>query len=241
MRYLMIVTYDGANYSGYQKQPKNNTIQAELEKAIEIITKETAVCVASGRTDAKVSAYEQPVHFDIEKELNLDKFLRSINGLLPSDIRVLSIEETDLHARFSAKKKTYVYKMYPCDIDLPLCKDALRVNCDLDLKSMKQFTKLIRGTHDFIGFRASGGENETTVRTIFDAKLILRNGYLYFVVTGNGFLYKMVRNLVGTMLAIGEGKLDLSTIKPQLFTSFKSTRTAKPDYLYLSHVEYPKK
>ena len=234
----MIITYDGANYSGYQKQPKNNTIQAELERAIEIITKEKANCVASGRTDAKVSAYEQVVHFDIEKELNLEKFLRSINGILPADIRALSIEETNLHARFSAKKKTYIYKMYPADIELPLCKDALRISCDLDLKSMKNFCKLVRGTHNFIGFRASGGENDSTIRTIFDAKLIFRHGYLYFVITGNGFLYKMVRNLVGTMLAIGQGKLNLRELKPTLFNGYKSKYTAKPNYLYLSHVEY---
>ena len=122
---------------------------------------------------------------------------------------------------------------------MPLRKGYMRIPTNLDLRSMKKFCKLIRGTHDFVGFRASGGENDSTIRTIYDARLHQNGGLLYFVVIGNGFLYKMVRNLVGTMLAIGEGKLDLSIIKPTLFTTFKSTHTAKPDYLYLSHVEYP--
>ncbi len=238
MRYLMYITYDGKNYSGYQKQPKGNTIQDELQKAIEIITKEKVTCVASGRTDAKVSAYEQPVHFDIDKELNLEKFVRSLNGILPPDIRVLAIGESDLHARFSAKKKTYVYKMYLSDVDMPLCNGYMRVPTDLDFKSMRKFCKLIRGTHDFVGFRASGGENDSTIRTIYDARLRLDDGFMYFTVTGNGFLYKMVRNLVGTMLAIGEGKLVLNKIKKTLFNGYKCTHTAKPDYLYLANVEY---
>lgn len=238
MRYLMYITYDGKNYSGYQKQPKENTIQDELQKAIEIITKEKVTCVASGRTDAKVSAYEQPVHFDIDKELNLEKFVRSLNGILPPDIRVLAIGESDLHARFSAKKKTYVYKMYLSDVDMPLCNGYMRVPTDLDFKSMRKFCKLIRGTHDFVGFRASGGENDSTIRTIYDARLRLDDGFMYFIVTGNGFLYKMVRNLVGTMLAIGEGKLVLNKIKKTLFNGYKCTHTAKPDYLYLANVEY---
>ena len=238
MRYLMIITYDGANYSGYQKQPKNNTIQAELERAIEIITKEKVNCVASGRTDAKVSAYEQAVHFDINQELKLEKFIRSLNGILPADIRALKINETDLHARFDAKKKTYVYKMYLSDIDMPLYHGYMRIQTNVNFKAMNKFCHLISGTHDFLGFRASGGENDTTIRTIYNAHLKQSGNLLYFTVTGNGFLYKMVRNLVGTMLAIGEGKLNLNDLKPTLFNGYKSIHTAKPDYLYLSHVEY---
>lgn len=238
MRYLMIASYDGKNYSGFQKQKNANSIQQELENAISVITKEQVNCVASGRTDAKVSAYFQPVHFEIQKEIDTYKFLRSINGILNDDIRVLSITETKLHARFSAKQKTYMYKMYASNIDLPLEKDSLKINPDLNFKNMKKFLNLLVGTHDFIGFRASGGENETTVRTISKIKL-MRNGMNYqLLVTGNGFLYKMVRNIVGTMLAVGEGKLNLAEIKPTLFTTFKATHTAKPEYLYLLNVKY---
>ncbi len=239
MRYLMIVTYDGKLYSGFQKQKSTNkTIQFELEKAIETITKQQVECVASGRTDAGVSAYHQPVHFDIEIELNETKFLKSINALLPDDIKVLSVKPTNIHARFSAKKKTYIYKMHISPLKLPLETNKLTISPDYNFKDMQKFCTLIKGTHDFSGFKASGGQTENDVRTIYSAKLIKKGNDLTFVVTGNGFLYKMVRNLVGTMLKIGEGKLSLTELKTTIFKTFKSTYTAKPEYLYLYDVKY---
>lgn len=238
MRYLMIVQYNGKNYNGFQKQPRGNTIQNELENALKIIFKQNILTTGSGRTDAGVSAYMQPVHFDIEKAIDTNKTLKSLNGILNEDIKVLSITPTSLHARFDAKQKTYQYKMYVSDIDLPLYNKALRISPCLDFKAMKQFLKLIQGTHDFKGFRASGSETETTVRTIYKAKLKKENQYLNFYITGNGFLYKMVRNIVGTMLKIGEHKLDLKTLKSTLFTRFKATNTAKPEFLYMVKVKY---
>ena len=238
MRYLLLVTYNGKNYSGYQIQPNATTIQQTLENAIKTITKQPVTCVASGRTDAGVSAFCQPVHFDIEKELNEQKFLYSLNGILPEDIKVLSIKQTNLHARFSAIRKTYLYKMYASNIEQPLMNDALQISPNLNFNNMKRFLKLLVGTHDFAGFRASGSETESSVRTIYSAKLKKQGNYLYFTITGNGFLYKMVRNIVGTMLKIGESKLNLQEIKPTLFKSFKATHTAKPEFLYLLNVEY---
>ena len=238
MRYLLLVTYNGRNYNGYQIQPNGTTIQQTLENAIKTITKQDVTCVASGRTDAGVSAYCQPVHFEIEKELNEQKFLYSLNGILPEDIKAMSIKQTDLHARFSAKRKTYLYKIYASNISQPLMSDALQINPNLNFKAMKKFLKMLVGTHDFIGFRASGSETESSVRTIYSAKLKKQGNYLYFTITGNGFLYKMVRNIVGTMLKIGEGKLDLNKLKSTLFSTFKATNTAKPEFLYLLNVEY---
>lgn len=238
MRYLLIVTYNGKNYNGYQIQPNGTTIQQTLENSIKTITKQEVNCVASGRTDAGVSAYFQPVHFETKKELNEQKFLYSLNGILPEDIKVLSVQKTDLHARFSAIRKTYLYKMYASNISQPLMSDALQISPNLNFKAMRKFLKLLVGTHDFVGFRASGGTNDTTIRTIYSAKLKKQGNYLYFTITGNGFLYKMVRNIVGTMLKIGEGKLNLKELKPTIFTSFKATNTAKPEFLYLLHVEY---
>lgn len=238
MRYLMIVQYDGKNYNGFQKQKSGNTIQDFLESALKTILKEDVITTGSGRTDAKVSAYMQPVHFDYEKEINTNKVLNSLNGILPADIKVLSLVESSLHARFDAKKKTYCYKMYVSNIDLPLYSNALRVNPNYNLKVMKKFIKLLIGTHDFAGFRASGSETETSVRTIYNAKLKKENQYLNFYITGNGFLYKMVRNIVGTMLKVGEGKLNLKELKNTLFTTYKCTNTAKPEFLYMLNVEY---
>jgi len=238
MRYLLLVTYNGKNYSGYQIQPNATTIQETLESAIKTITKQNVTCVASGRTDAGVSAYCQPVHFEVEKELNEHKFLHSLNGILPEDIKVLSIQKTNLHARFSAKNKTYLYKMYVSNITQPLMADALQISPNLNFKDMKKFLNLLVGTHDFVGFRASGSETESSVRSIYSAKLKKQGNHLFFTICGNGFLYKMVRNIVGTMIKIGEGKLNLKEIKPTLFTTFKATNTAKPEFLYLLNVEY---
>lgn len=238
MRYLMIVQYSGLNYNGFQKQNNGNAVQNLLESALKTILKENVNCIGSGRTDAKVSAFMQPVHFDVEKEIDTNKVLNSLNGILPNDIKVLSLIKSNTHARFDAKQKTYCYKMYVSNTDLPLYNNALKISPNLDFKAMKKFLKMIVGTHDFKGFMASGSETETTVRTIFSAKLKKENQYLNFYVTGNGFLYKMVRNIVGTMLKIGEGKLNLKELKQNLFTTFKATNTAKPEFLNLMNVKY---
>ncbi len=234
----MIVQYDGRNYNGFQKQKNGNTVQDFLESALKTILKEDVNSVGSGRTDAKVSAFIQPVHFNTEKEIDTKKVLNSLNGILPNDIKVLSLVETDIHARFDAKQKTYCYKMYVSNVDLPLYNNALRVSPNLDFKAMKKFLRLIVGTHDFKGFQASGSETETSVRTIYKAKLKKENQYLNFYITGNGFLYKMVRNIVGTMLKVGEGKLTLKEFKRTLFLTFKASNTAKPEFLYLMNVIY---
>lgn len=236
----MIVSYNGKNYYGFQRQKNGNTIQNELETAINKITHKNIEVVGSGRTDAGVSAYAQPVHFDIDKAIDTNKFLRSLNGILPKDIQILSITPTEIHARHSAKRKTYLYKMYVSNISLPLYTDALQISPTLDFKQMYKFLKLITGTHDFKGFQSSNSPTATTVRTIYKASFKKAGLYLNFQITGNGFLYKMVRNIVGTMLKIGEGKIKLEDIKPNLFTSFKSVNTAPAPYLYLLNVEYPK-
>ena len=234
----MIVQYNGLNYNGFQKQNNKNTIQDKLEEALLTIIKENVNCVGSGRTDSKVNAYFQPVHFNTVKEINTQKVMFSLNGILPENIKVLSLVESELHARFDAKNKTYCYKMYTSNIDLPLYNDALKISPDLNFKEMKKFLKLITGTHDFKGFMASGSQVESTVRTIYKAKLFKDGLYSTLKITGNGFLYKMVRNIVGTMLKIGEGKLKLKDVKPTLFSTFKAVHTAKPEYLYLYNVEY---
>ncbi len=238
MRYLMIVQYNGLNYNGFQKQKSGNTVQDFLESALKTILKVNVTTVGSGRTDAKVSAYMQPVHFDVENEIDTKKVLNSLNGILPGDIKVLSLIESNIHARFDAKQKTYCYKIYVSNMDLPLYNNALRISPNLDFKAMKRFLKLIVGTHDFKGFQASGSETETTIRSIYSAKLKKENQYLNFYITGNGFLYKMVRNIVGTMLKVGEHKIDLTELKNTLFTTFKATNTAKPEFLYMMNVQY---
>ncbi len=234
----MIVQYNGINYNGFQKQNNGNTIQNLLEDALKTVLKQEITTVGSGRTDAKVSAYMQPVHFDVDKKIDTKKTLNSLNGILPNDIKLLSLLESNLHARFDAKRKTYCYKMYISNIDLPLYNNAIRINPNLNFKAMKKFLKMLVGTHDFKGFMASGSEVEDTVRTIYSAKLKKENQYLNLYITGNGFLYKMVRNIVGTMLKVGENKINLNKLKTTMFTTFKAINTAKPEFLYMMNVEY---
>ena len=236
----MLTTYDGKNLSGFQKQKNGVTVQGELERALSTIFKKEIDCVGSGRTDAGVSAYIQPVHFNLDEEIAPKKFVRSMNGILPSEIRVLSITKSNIHARFSAKRKTYLYRMYMSEIDLPLYSYALKISPSLNIKAMKKFLHLLVGTHDFKGFQSSGSETETTVRTIYSAKLKRHGLFLDLYITGNGFLYKMVRNIVGTMLKVGEEKISLNSIKYSIFTDFHAKFTAKPEFLYLFNVVYPK-
>ena len=238
MRYLMIVQYNGQNFNGFQKQKSGNTVQNHIENALKTILKQEINTTGSGRTDAGVSAYFQPVHFETDVEIEKQKFIHSMNGILPDEIKVLDINKTSLHARFDAKSKTYEYKMYKNNIDLPLKQNALRINENINIKEMKKFVKCLIGEHDFKGFQASGSPTETTTRTIYNAKLNICENDITFEITGNGFLYKMVRNIVGTMLLIGEGKLNLKELKPTLFTTFKAKTTAKPEFLYLKNVEY---
>jgi len=234
----MITTYNGLNLNGFQKQKNGNTVQDFLESALTTILKHNVQTVGSGRTDAKVSAYHQPVHFETDIEINKRKFLHSINGILPENIKVIDIFKTEKHARFDAKNKTYIYKMYKSDIPLPLKQDSLQIQSNINIKEMKKFLNMLIGTHDFKGFQSSGSPTETTTRTIYNAKLHISANDITLKITGNGFLYKMVRNIVGTMLKVGENKIDLKTLKPTLFTTFKATNTAKPDYLYLYDVKY---
>lgn len=238
MRYLLTVSYDGKNFNGWQRQKDGSAIQNYVENALKLVLKTDVETVASGRTDAGVSAYAQPVHFDFDGEINKHKFLHSMNGILPDEIKVLDIEKTEIHAQHSAKRKTYLYKMYLSKVTLPLMSNRLRVDENIDLKAMKKFLSYLKGEHDFKGFQCRGSERESTVRKIFDIKLKRKGNKLNLFVTGNGFLYKMVRNIAGTMLEVGKHKLELKNLKPTLFTSFQAKQTAKPEFLFLYNVVY---
>lgn len=210
MRYLLTITYDGGNYAGWQKQVNEKTIQGELENALKILLKEDVNLVGSGRTDSGVSALCQVAHFDTSVKIeNFSKFVYSLNGILEKDIKVLDMKETDLHARFSAKKKTYLYKMYKSNIDLPLKHKSLRIDEDTNVEAIKECLGCLTGEHDFKNFCSSGSEVENTVRKIYNTKLVeeYNDNGIEIYITGNGFLYKMVRNIVGLLLEVGKGKI----------------------------------
>lgn len=234
----MTIEYNGEKYSGWQIQPNKRTIQGEIEHAIEIATKVKTNVIASGRTDAGVNALGQVAHFDIDQKLNTKKLAYSLNGILDDNIKILSIEESDIHARFSAKKKTYLYKMYLSNIDHPLKFKSLRIDENINIEKMKKCAKMLIGNHDFKNFCASGGGAETTTRKIFSCKFKRGGNDLEFFVTGNGFLYKMVRNIVGLLLQVGQGKIDEKEFSEYAFGDKKMKWTAPSQNLYLYSVKY---
>lgn len=239
MKYLLTITYDGTDFAGFQKQSKGErTIQAELEKALKVLLKQDVGVVASGRTDAGVHAYNQVVHFECDEIMDLSKFLHSINGILPNDIKVKDVQPGQIHARFSAKKKTYLYKMYMSDIDLPLFDKMTRISATCDINAMKSAGKLLLGEHNFVNFCASGSEVKSTIRTIYSIKWKRACEYLEFYITGNGFLYKMVRNIIGSLIEVGKGKIPVEKYLDFAFGKFTKRYTAPANSLFLYNVKY---
>lgn len=212
MRYFITFSYDGSKYNGYQKQPRVKTIQGELEKALKQINAGKIVQVsASGRTDAGVHAYSQHAHFDMEEKMPCSKLKVAINSLIPDDIYVKNIVEVseDFHARFSVKAKEYIYKINMGDYN-PIEKDYIyQYNKKLDIAEMERALKYLEGTHDFRSFVKIDEEKNDYERTIIQTSLtrdIKDVNKISISVLGTGFMRYMVRNIVGMLIEIGEGK-----------------------------------
>ncbi len=212
MRYFITFSYDGSKYNGYQKQPRVKTIQGELEKALKQINSGKAVSLsASGRTDAGVHAYNQHAHFDMEDKMPCSKLRSAINSLIPDDIYVKSICEVpeDFHARFNVKAKEYIYKIN-MGVYNPIEKDYVyQYNKKLDIAEMERALKYLEGTHDFKSFTKIDEEKDNYERTIIQTSLIrdIKDvNKIIISILGTGFMRYMVRNIVGTLIEVGEGK-----------------------------------
>lgn len=243
MRNLKItVQYDGTKYCGWQKQPDSLGIQGNLEYAICEITKEKSNINGSGRTDAGVHALGQVANFRTNSKIPSQSMPRALNAKLPKDIVVIACEEVDyeFHARFNAKKKTYRYMIYNNEYRNPIYKDiSYQVKYKLNLEKMIKEAQSLLGTHDFKGFMSSGSEIKDTVRTIYDISIREQDGMIVIEVEGNGFLYNMVRIIVGTLVDIGRGKIEnsLSDIIASKDRS-KCGHTAPAHGLFLKKVDY---
>ena len=246
MRYFMTFSYDGSKYNGYQKQPSVKTVQGEIEKVLRKINSNKAITIsASGRTDAGVHALNQKAHFDLNKDMDTNTLQNSINKLLPNDIYVKSIEKVsdDFHARYNVKAKEYIYKINMGEYN-PIEKDYVyQYNKKLDVADMERAMKYLEGTHDFKSFTKAEEKYEDTVRTIIQTNLIRNMKDPYHITLsffGTGFLRYMVRNIVGVLIEIGEGKrksediIDIMEAKDRTV----SGRTANPEGLYLKDVFY---
>lgn len=246
MRYFMCFSYDGSNFNGYQKQPKKRTIQEELENVLTQINggKQVSV-VSSGRTDAGVHALNQRAHFDMDKEIDCNKIKQGMNSLLPLDIYVKKVEvvDSEFHARFNVIGKEYVYKINMGEYDPIERNYVFQYNKRLDISAMERALKYLEGTHNFKSFTKANDEITDYVRTISGTEIIrdlkdVNKITISFI--GTGFLRYMVRNMVGFLIEVGEGKRSAEEVR-SIFEKEDRTeagKTAPPNGLYLRNVFY---
>ena len=239
----LIIEYDGKSFNGWQKQPNKLNIQGEIEKAIGEITGEEIDLIASGRTDAGVHSLGQTANFKTNSNIPIEKFPIAINSKLKKSIVIKSAEEVDerFHSRYSVKSKKYRYTINNSQYGSAIYRDMeYHFPFDLDVQKMQEAAKFFEGEHDFKAFKASGTSSKSSVRTIFKAEVIKNEDRIYIELTGNGFLYNMVRIISGTLLEVGMGKLRPEDI-PEIIESKDRTRAGKtlPAHgLYLLKVEY---
>lgn len=228
---------------GWQKQPNKLNIQGEIERAIEQITGEKIELIGSGRTDAGVHAIAQTANFKTQSKLPLEKFPVAINSKLKKSIRIKEAQEMEenFHSRYHCKQKTYCYIINNSKEGSAIYRNLeYHMPIKLDIKSMKKAAKYFEGEHDFKGFKASGTSNKNSIRKIYKAEVIEEGERIKIRLTGNGFLYNMVRIIAGTLLEVGTKKIEPEEI-PNIINSKNRTKAGKtlPPYgLYLEKVEY---
>ena len=229
---------------GWQKQPNNLNIQGEIERAMLEITGEEVDLIASGRTDRGVHAFAQVANFKIESErLPIEKFAIALNSKLKNSIRIKSAEEVEerFHSRYSVHSKTYRYVINNSEFGTAIFREfEYNFPIKLEIEKMKEAVKYFVGEHDFKGFKASGTSSKSSVRTIYDANVYQDGDRINIELTGNGFLYNMVRIISGTLLDVGIGKIKPEEI-PEIIESGDRTRAGRtlPAHgLYLVKVDY---
>lgn len=211
MRNIKItVQYNGKNYCGWQSQPDSVGIQGAIENAYYEIAKEKIKVIGSGRTDSGVHALGQVANFTTDSCISADKIPNALNAKLPKDISVVEAEDVveDFHARYSAKSKCYRYMIHNNRYRNPIVSGiSYQVKYDLDFDKMVRESKSLIGTHDYKGFMSSGSQVKSTVRTIYDLRLEKKEDMIVLEIEGNGFLYNMVRIIIGTLVDIGRGRI----------------------------------
>jgi tRNA pseudouridine38-40 synthase len=243
-RYKITIEYDGSHYYGWQRQESLKTIQGTIEEAIFKFSGQKTQLFAAGRTDAGVHALGQVAHFDLEVDFPPRKITEAINFYLKKEYAIIldtQIANHDFHARFSAKQRSYNYIILNRNIASPL--DRLRVwhiRHQLDTDVMQQACKIIIGHHDFSSFRAAGCQANSALITIDSAQIVIDNDHLYFEIAAKSFLYHMVRNIVGTLVKLGSGKISLDEFR-EIFHNCDRTKagmTAPAHGLYFTKVIY---
>lgn len=243
MRIKIIIEYDGREFNGWQEQEGLSTIQGTIADAIFDLTKQRVDVVGSGRTDAGVSAKNQVAHFDVDTELSAERMKMALNMRLPETIRIKSAEivSEEFHARFSARRKTYSYHMYASSVQSPLRRHThLQVWPNLNFDAMAEACQHFVGEHDFKAFCQENPQVHSTVRTIYSCQMTKVEDDITITICGDGFLHNMVRIICGTILKIGQGKIQLENLDDIIESKDRSRagQTLSPIGLILENVEY---
>jgi tRNA pseudouridine38-40 synthase len=249
MNYKLLIQYDGTDFHGWQVQENDRTIQGELERVIGMIADTQVGVIGSGRTDAGVHAEGQVANIHLNDKFTPEKLKHAINGNLWRDIRVMKAEKApdEFHARFSAKKKTYVYRVVNAPVMSPFWRRfAHHETRPLDVARMNAAARLFVGEHDWTAFASARSDGESRVRNVIDFSVeskwndMAQGAMIEFHITAGGFLRYMVRSIVGTMLELGRGDKDADTIQTAIVTGNRELagQTAAAEGLTLLRVDY---
>ena len=246
MRIALGVEYDGSAYYGWQSQPDGRTVQDVLQLALSQIAGEVITVVAAGRTDTGVHALEQVIHFDTQAVRPLTAWVRGTNALLPTGVAVLWSHAVDdeFHARFSAQARSYRYNLFCRPVRSALQYGKVGwFHQDLNVEAMREAAQYLLGEHDFSAFRASECQAKSPVKTLTHLTIQQQGGLISLDLTANAFLHHMVRNIVGCLVYVGNGKHEAQWLKQILdgCDRSKAAPTFAPDGLYLRHISYDSK
>lgn len=218
--YKMIIQYEGTRFNGWQKQGNTkNTIQEKIEAVLSQVSGEAIEITGSGRTDAGAHAYGQVANFHMKNTLDEGEILSFLNKNLPDDIAVLSVERVSdrFHSRLNAKRKTYIYRIWNSEISSVFDRRLMYTSTEaLDIEEMKKAASHFLGIHDFKSFCSNKRYKKSTVREIYSVEIEKTGDEVCFVFCGNGFLYNMVRIMAGTIVQVGEGKINANQIPSML-------------------------
>lgn len=245
MRIALGIQYDGGAFCGWQSQPHSRTVQDTLEHALNAFAQMPLHTTVAGRTDTGVHGLGQVVHFDTELERRPFSWVHGTNTFLPPSVAVqwAQLMPDTFHARFSAFERTYMYVLYVHPVRSPIFTGRVGwVHTPLNVDAMQAAAACLVGTHDFSAFRSSECQAQIPIKHMYQVDIRLQGNFVYFRFRANAFLHHMVRNLIGCLIAVGNGRYPVQWLSKVLASrkrNYAAAPTFMPEGLYLVHVSYP--